>query len=257
MVYENLWEKYIRPSKLIGNLYFAGTYEASTHLIDTGDGLILIDPGYSESLYMVINNIWQLGFKPADIKYILISHAHSDHMDATQALVNLTNAKTFIGREDMPLLKGEIFHFPIRPFKPDYLLEDKDVVSLGNTKIRCVSTPGHTDGTISFFFDVIDGGNTYRAGMFGGAGCNTLVRKFLEEHNLPFENRNKYLESVNRLLKEKVDVFVGNHVQNNNTDKKINMLDGSEKNPFIVPDEWEKFLLGRKERINQIIKNNE
>ena len=75
MTYENLWEKYIRPSKLIGNLYFIGTYEASTHLIDTGDGLILIDPGYLESLYMVINNIWQLGFKPTDIKYILISHA--------------------------------------------------------------------------------------------------------------------------------------------------------------------------------------
>lgn len=68
MIYENLWEKYIRPSKLIGNLYFVGTYEASTHLIDTGDGLILLDPGYAESLYMVINNIWQLGFKPTDIK---------------------------------------------------------------------------------------------------------------------------------------------------------------------------------------------
>lgn len=257
MRYENLWEKYIRPSRLIGDLYFVGTYEASTHLIDTGDGLILIDPGYSESLYMVINNIWQLGFKPSDIKYILVSHAHFDHMDATEALVKLTNAKTFIGKDDMSLLKGELFHFPIRAFEPDYLLDDNDVVSLGNTDIRCVSTPGHTDGTMSFFFDVKEFGNTYRAGMFGGAGCNTLVKSFLETHKLPFDNRNKFLASVNRLLKEKVDVFVGNHVQNNNTDQKIEKLGESEKNPFIVPDEWEKFLLERKDRINQIIKNNE
>lgn len=252
-----LGEKYIKPSRMIGNLFFAGTYEASTHLIDTGDGLILIDPGYSESLYIVINNIWELGFKPTDIKYILISHAHYDHMDATEALVKMTNAKTFIGADDLPLLRGEIFHYPIKPFEPDFLLKDGDFVSLGNTHIKCISTPGHTDGTMSFFFDVEDGSNTYRAGMFGGAGCNTLVRSFLEEHKLPFENRDKYLNSVSKLLEEKVDVFVGNHVKNNNTDKKINLLNVSEKNPFILPGEWENFLLERKARITQIIKNNE
>ena len=257
MVYENLWKKYIKPSKLIGNLYFVGTYEASTHFIDTDDGLILIDPGYSESLYMVIHNIWQLGFKPTDIKYILVSHAHLDHMDATEALVKLTNAKTFIGKGDLPLLNGDVFHYPIRPFEPDYLLSDNDTISLGNTQIQCISTPGHTDGTMSFFFDVKDEGKIYRAGMFGGAGCNTLVRSFLEEHNLPLSNREKYLNSVESLLKEPVDVFVGNHVQNNATDKKIDMLNVSKTNPFIVPGEWEKFLLERKRRICQIIENDE
>lgn len=257
MIYKNLIEKPIKPSKLISNLYFVGTYDASTHLIDTGEGLILIDPGYSESLYMVINNIWEIGFKPCDIKYILISHAHSDHMDATDAMVNLTNAKTFIGKDDLPILNGEIFHFPIKPFVPDVLLEDGDIVSLGNTKIKCISTPGHTDGTMSFLFDINDNGNTYRAGMFGGAGCNTLTRSFLTEHNLPFENRNKFLTSVNRLLKEKVDVFVGNHVQNNDTDKKIKLIGNTQINPFIAPHEWGNFLMARKMRILNIIKNNE
>ena len=257
MIYKNIWERYIKPSRLIGNLYFVGTYEASTHIIDTGEGLILIDPGYSESLYMVINNIWELGFKPTDIKYIIISHAHYDHMDATEALVKLSGAETFIGKRDMPLLTGEIYHYPIKSFTPDHLLEDLDTVALGNTCITCVSTPGHTDGTMSFFFDVKDGENTYRAGMFGGAGTNTLVRSFLEEHSLPFESREKFLDSIERLMKESVDVFVGNHVQNNNTDKKIKLLSVSEKNPFIVPGEWKRFLLERKERITRIIKNNE
>lgn len=249
--------KYIKPSKLIGNLYFAGTYEASTHLIDTGDGLILIDPGYFESLFMVINNIWELGFNPKDIKYILVSHAHSDHMDATDALVKLTGAKTFIGEDDLPLLTGEIFHFPIRPFKPDVLIKDGDIILLGNTKIKCIKTPGHTMGTISFFFDIEEKGNVYKAGMFGGAGCNTLVKKFLDQNNLPYESRDLFLQSVKRLLKEKVDVFVGNHVQNNNTDKKIELLEKSDINPFIDSTEWQKFLLERKERITEIINNNE
>ncbi len=249
--------KYIKPSRLIGNLYFAGTYEASTHLIDTDDGLILIDPGYYESLHIVIDNIRELGFNPKDIKYILVSHAHSDHMDATDALVKLTGAKTFIGEDDLPLLTGEIFHFPIRPFEPDVLIKDGDIISLGNTKIKCLKTPGHTMGTISFFFDVEEDGKRYRAGMFGGAGCNTLVKKFLDQNNLPYESRDLFLQSVERLLKEKVDVFIGNHVPNNNTDKKIELLGKTEINPFIDRNEWQNFLHGRKERITEIIKNNE
>jgi len=131
-----IYDKYIKPSRLIGNLYFVGTYDASTHIIDTGDGLILIDSGYFESLYVVVNNIWEIGFSPRDIKYILISHAHYDHMDATEELAKLTGAKTFISEKDMPLLTGEIFHYPIRSFKPDVLLKDNDIVSLGNTSIR-------------------------------------------------------------------------------------------------------------------------
>ena len=242
---------------MIGNLYFAGTYDASTHIIDTGEGLILIDPGYSESLHMVINNIWELGFKPTDIKYIVISHAHYDHMDATEALVAMSGAKTFIGREDLPLLEGEIYHYPIKTFKPDVLLDDGDVISLGNTKIECVHTPGHTDGTFSFFFDVCEGTEIYRAGMFGGAGTNTMVKNFLEKNNLPPDNRQRFIDSIKRLMREKVDVFVGNHVWNNKTDKKLAELEGSEKNPFINTEEWNTFLKERMSRINSVIKNDE
>ena len=80
---EIIYEKeYMKPSRIIGNLYFVGTYGASTHIIDTGDGLIMIDPGYLESLYLVINNLWTLGYNPTDIKYIVRTHAHYDHVDA-------------------------------------------------------------------------------------------------------------------------------------------------------------------------------
>ena len=53
----NPWEGKIEPFKIIGGVYFVGTFQASTHLIDTGDGFILIDPGYSNALYLVVSSI--------------------------------------------------------------------------------------------------------------------------------------------------------------------------------------------------------
>ncbi len=233
---------YVAPARMIGNIYYVGTHPASTHVIDTGDGLILIDPGYYEALYVVIDNMHRVGLDPMDIKYIILTHAHYDHVDATAALVELTGAKVFISKDDMPLISGEIFHYPFRPFTPDVLISDGDVIELGNTSIKCISTPGHTDGTISIFFDVTEDGTTYRAGMFGGAGSNTMMREFLTENNLPDDCREKYVASVKRLLNEKVDIFLGNHVWNNKTKEKLAALGTTDVNPFIDPEGWTKFL---------------
>ena len=65
------WEGRIEPFKIIGNVYFTGTFQSSSHLIDTGDGLILIDTGYSDILYLLIDSIYKLGFNPKDVKYII------------------------------------------------------------------------------------------------------------------------------------------------------------------------------------------
>ena len=130
MIKENVFEEYIKPSKIFGNLYFIGIRAVCTHLIDTGEGLIIIDPGYSQSLHIIVNNIWEMGFNPKDIKHIVVSHAHLDHMDSVSELVGLTGAKTFIGKDDLPLLTEEIFHYPIKPFVPDVLLEDGDLTLL-------------------------------------------------------------------------------------------------------------------------------
>ena len=97
---EQPYEGRIEPFKIIGNVYFVGTFQASAHLIDTGDGLILIDPGYSNTLYLVVSSIYKLGFKPEDIKYIINTHWHYDHTEATKALSEMSNAKTIIGIED-------------------------------------------------------------------------------------------------------------------------------------------------------------
>ena len=75
------WEGNMEPFRLWGNIYFVGTKPASTHIIDTGDGLIMIDPGYQHSLYLVLENMRKVGLNPMDIKYIVHTHGHIDHYD--------------------------------------------------------------------------------------------------------------------------------------------------------------------------------
>lgn len=224
------WEGKIEPFRIFGNLYFAGMHAASSHLIDTGDGLILIDTGYLTGLYLVLHSIYQLGFNPKDIKYIINTHWHWDHAEASGAFSELSGAKNIIGKYDAEDVK--------RYFEPDILVSDGDILELGNTKIRFMETPGHTRGTISVFFDVTENKQTARAGMFGGAGRNTLRPGSYEYDNCISD----YFESVNRLKKEKVDLFIGNHVWNNDTEAKGEILRKTGKNLFLDSNAWYTFL---------------
>lgn len=259
------WDGYVKPFKIFGNLYFVGTEPASTHLIDTGEGLILLDTGYQHSLYLVLNNIWELGFSPYDIKYLVHTHGHIDHFGATRALVELTGAKTFIGRPDEEYANGKLdlsyakelgMEFK-ETFEPDVLIDDGDIINLGNTEITCVATPGHTPGAMSYFFNVTDGKETYRAGLHGGMGINTLSAEFLTKYNLPFSLREDFCNSMLRLNQQKVDIFLGNHMQHNNTEEKAKALLSGDNHAFVNPDEWNSYNLWCIENINNMIKKEQ
>ena len=178
---------YIKPGKVFGNIYFVGTIPASTHIIDTGCGLIMLDPGMPEYMDTVLSNMHELGFSEKDIKILLMSHGHYDHAGAVADFLKICNAKTYVGKDDEKMVTGEentswSEYFGVekmKSFAPDILLNDGDTIELGNTKILCLSTPGHTDGTMSFFFNTTDGKDTYLAGMHGGVGINTLRGKYM------------------------------------------------------------------------------
>lgn len=238
---KNAWEGKMQPFKIIGNVYFVGTYQGSCHIIDTGDGLIMIDPGYSDALYLIINSMHTLGLNPADVKYIINTHWHWDHIEATAAMADLCGGKTLIGAEDAENAS--------KYFTPDILIKDGDTLTLGNTTISFMETPGHTKGTISFFFETEENGKTYRVGMFGGAGANSLVRGELYYDGC----REDYRKSVDRLRKEKVDVFIGNHVWNNQTDERAEVLLTTGENRFIDGEIWNKFLDYCEKRLAEVI----
>ena len=215
----------IAPFRIAGNLYFVGTYKASAHLLVTSEGLILIDTGYAENAETILDGVAALGFDIAALKYILHSHGHPDHTDATARLVALTGAKTFLAREDMKYIKD---------FTPDVYYTDGMTVRLGETEILCRHTPGHTEGTYSFFFDVTEQGERLRCGSFGGASARQLRRPTLKRRNVPYAMRRCFLQSVAALRHEHVDLFVGNHSWQNQTREKAALLATAPAvNPFV------------------------
>lgn len=245
------WEGCFEPIRVFGNLYFVGTPPASVHIVDTGDGLIMFDTGYQQSLYRVIDNIYRLGLDLHNVKYILLTHGHIDHMGAAKTLEELTGAKIALGEKDREYANGSLdlsyakelgMEFT-ETFEPDILLSDGDEIHLGETTVRAVATPGHTPGAMSYFFDVSDGVATYAAGLHGGMGINTLCKEFLDKYGLPYSLRDDFVCSMHRLNLESVDIFLGNHMQHNRTEKKADLLKAGNRLAFVDPNEWQTYNL--------------
>ena len=236
---------YIEPSHIIGNLYFVGSKEASSHLFATEEGLILLDTGYEESAAGVLDGIKALGFDPADIKIIIHSHGHYDHTDATaEILKHAPCAKTYLNFRDIKYIKG---------FTPDFDIKDGDIIKLGSTEILCYHTPGHTEGTCSFFWYVEEDGKRFRCGTFGGAGVFQVRISHLHKCAVPYTTRGDFYDSIERLMKEQVNVFIGNHAGQNNTIGKLAAKKISSSNPFISNDEWRNFLAGVRSKLDKLI----
>ena len=129
-------------------------------------------------------------FRVTDIRDILCTHGHYDHLGAAKALRELSGGKIYLpaadrsyanGTEDLTWAKeiGTVYY---EAFEPDVLLHPGDTVCRGNTKIVCRDAAGHTPGTMAFFFDVTDGKQTLRAGMHGGVGLKSIKKAFLEQN---------------------------------------------------------------------------
>ena len=242
------WEFCVEPFRIVGNLYYVGNRDVSSHLIDTGQGLILLDTAYPQTVYLLLESIRRLGFDPDDICCILHCHAHYDHFGGTRAITELTGAKTALGREDIEILeeKPELSWAPeygvpfYETFQVDRPLDDGDTISMGNATIECLSVPGHTPGSMAYLFEITDNGTIHTVGIHGGPGLNTLTKEYLEKHGLPLSRRTDYMRSVERLKERTVDVFIGAHPgQNATLDKRAAMKDG--KNPFLDKTAWPSF----------------
>lgn len=246
----------IAPFQIFGNLWYVGDQKVTSHLIDTGDGLILFDTGYGHTTHMMLDSIRGAGFDPKDIKIIIHSHGHFDHFGSGEELRAITGAKVYMSGVDTRLLRERpdraLIEWGPRPKDPvcwpDVLIEDGDHVRLGNTDILCVLSPGHTAGTMTYFFDVTDGEKTLRAGYFGGTGMLGMYQDFCRKFGLPLDLCQQMKRTIEKLRAYPVDIMLGNHpAQNRTLEKRAHMLETGE-NPFLDSDAWIQFLDALEER---------
>ena len=98
----------IQPFKMCEKLYFVGAKKVSVHMLDTTEGLVLIDAGFPDMCEQIFDSIRYLGFDPKDICAIVHSHGHLDHFGCTQEIVEKTGAKTYISRIDNDIVNGKL-----------------------------------------------------------------------------------------------------------------------------------------------------
>lgn len=164
------WSQDYAPFRIAGNLYYVGTYDLACYLITTPQGHILINTGLAASAPMIRAHVEALGFKFTDIKILLATHAHYDHVGAMAEIKKITGASMAAHEKDAPMLadggnsdfifggKGSTFG----PVKADRLLHDHDTVKLGGMQVVALHHPGHTKGACSYMFDVKDEHRSYR-----------------------------------------------------------------------------------------------
>ena len=255
------WKPDIPPVMLTDDIAFVGGTPVSSHCILAKDGLILLDTGYPGMLDGIAANMKALGLDIMDVKYILHSHGHIDHYGSTAELLRKTGAKSLIGREDADIVTGkrdlswakELELAPAECFTPDILFSDGDVLQLGGKTIRCVHAPGHTEGTYALFVNTSVHGTPMVAAMHGGVGVNSLSRKFLDSYGLPRTLRDQFREGLYRLAREHVDIVLGNHPGQNDTEGKISRMRAG-SNPFVDSGEWNRFLTSCEARLDDLLR---
>jgi metallo-beta-lactamase class B len=212
------WERAFPPFRVVGNLYYVGTYDLSAFLITTPEGHILINSGISSSVPMIRANIEALGFRFADIRLITATHAHWDHVAGLGEIKRLTRARMLMHEADVDMVesggnidyrrpqgRGTIYE----PVRVDQRLKHGDTFALGGVELTAHHHPGHTKGSTSFTFTTAEGGRSYDVLIANMASVNAGTRlvnavgyeNIAEEYAMTFE-RQKALNP---------DVWVASH----------------------------------------------
>ena len=261
-LYTQPWTYGITAFRVFGNLYFVGNRDGASWLVDTGEGLVLFDTNYPHTCAMLVDSIYSLGFNPRNILAIFHTHGHFDHFGATSYLQALSGCKTYLGEADIELFhsRPELTHVDdalysyLVPFEPDAAVHDGDTFRFGCLSIRASACPGHSPGTMSYFFDVTDGSQTYTAGLHGGAGFNTLCWEYVQTHKVNW--RRDFLNSIKKMETEHVDIFLGNHTPQNHLLEKLEVSTEA-CNPFINSGDWIDFLDGLRRQYAEMVQEEQ
>lgn len=249
------WNAPTEPFTIIGNIHYVGTNGLASYLITTPKGHILIDTGLPEANPQIKASIAKLGFKVADIKYLLNTHAHLDHTGGLADFKKTTGAKMIAGERDKPLLEGGYYpgrkeekalDFP--PVKVDRTVKNGDTVTLGGTTITAHATPGHSPGCTSWSLNVMDGKTKRSVIVFCSASValNRLVGSNATHPGIVDDYRKTFAWAKTA----KFDVLLAPHPEMYGMQEKRAKIAAGAPNPFVDPAAFNTYLATMEKAFN-------
>ena len=235
-----------KPFRIIGNIYYVGTNDLACYLIKTATGHILLDTGFQESAPIVRANIQALGFKLRDIKIILSSHAHYDHVGGHAEMKRETGAQVYASAGDAAVMESggtKAFHVlkAYKPVRVDRIIKDGELVRLGDVMLTAHLTPGHTEGNTTWTTVVEENGKRYDVVFVGSMSINPGVH-MLNYPPWPDIAR-VYARSFAVLKRLHCDAFLGPHASFYDMQAKSQRLSaGAKTNPFIDPEGYRNYI---------------
>lgn len=161
------WDKPAPPVRIHANTYLVGTCGIASILITGTNGHILIDGGTEAGSDAIGRNIERLGFRLRDVRLLLHSHEHFDHVGGTGRLQQLTGARLAASPAAAAVFKTGTsgagdpqagMHKPFPSARVDRIVQDGEIVRLGNLALVAIATPGHSPGALSWHWGSCDGG---------------------------------------------------------------------------------------------------
>jgi metallo-beta-lactamase class B len=222
---------YTDSAKVFDNLYFVGTKIHSSWALTSSEGIILIDTLYDYAAEeAIVEGLKKVGLDPEQVKYVIISHAHGDHVGGAKLMQDRFKSRIVMGGADWELIEGSVNRFPNGKPKRDIVATDGQVVTVGDASVRIVTTPGHTDGTLSMIFQVKDNGKPLTVAYSGGTAFNF-------PNDVP--HFDQYIASQRKMGEAATaagaTILLSNHSEFDNAVNKIRMMPGrksGESHPF-------------------------
>ena len=248
------------PLKIVGPIHFVGTRDLGVYLIATRAGHILIDGAMPTSGPLVEASIRKLGFKPEEIRILLITQGHIDHVGTLAHFKKLSGAQVALMSPDDELVKsggkadflfGADERFRFEPVTADRVLKDGDVVELGGVKLTARHTPGHTRGTTSWVATVEDSGHSYRVVFPGSTSVNPGAR-LVQNPSYPGIAED-YRRSFRLLESLKPDIFLGAHVGVFDMDAKRPRAASEGAKAWVDPEGYLRYLGKSKETFEALV----
>ena len=226
----------VEPVHIIGNIYYVGTNAVSSFLMVTPAGHILLDSGFNQSVPLIRDSIGKLGFRFEDIRVLLSTHAHFDHVAGHSLIQQQTGAQVIASRPDAAIIArgGDELWEGWQGSRVDRIIRDNDAVRLGGVELRAHLTPGHTEGCTTWTMETTDAGRKYRVVFVGGYGINPGVR-LVGNREYP-RIADDYQRTFRVLKALKPDVFLAQHPDVFGFEDKVRKVRaGAKQNPFIDP----------------------